>query len=100
MGRRGRAPQPCPACERCGAPRAFEFQLMPQLLYSLETDDDFEAMAAAVQQAAGAHRRDVSGALDTLDWGTVTVYTCTASCAAPEGASPYAEEVCWHQPVE
>ena len=100
MGKRGRAARPPPACERCGAPRAFEFQLMPQLLCSLESDDDFEAMAAAAQQAQGAHRRDVSEALDTLDWGTVAVYTCTASCAAPDGASAYAEEVCWHQPVE
>lgn len=34
---------------------------------------------------------------DCLDWGTVAVYTCSASCCAPEGEPQYVEEFTWHQ---
>jgi pre-rRNA-processing protein TSR4 len=127
----GRPPQDAPPrCERCGAPRTFEFQLMPQLLCALEealrtggqaADDGSGAEPSASAAAGGdatigatlgATLLDVSegqgvamGGDDTLDWGVVAVYTCSASCAAPvprEGeAAPsvYAEEFCWHQPL-
>ena len=89
-----RAPPP-PPCGRCGAARRFEFQVMPQLLCSLEAEEDLETLAAeAAAEAKGG------GSPDALDWGTVAVYTCSASCAAPEGAaSTYADEFVWHQPV-
>jgi len=35
------------------------------------------------------------GAKDRLDWGTIAVYTCTASCG-DNGA--YVEEAAWMQP--
>ncbi len=89
-----------PPCERCGAPRAFEFQVMPQLLnYVLDTDG-----SAGTTQAAD------------LDFGTIAVYTCTRSCelagtsggrrgaAGGEGEVPqpclYVPEVAWVQPSE
>ena len=39
--------------------------------------------------------------LGGLDWGTVVVYTCSASCAtAGEGGEcAYAPEWCWHQDI-
>ncbi|CAG0902122.1 unnamed protein product [Cyprideis torosa] len=49
-----------PDCETCGAPRRFEFQLLPQLLNKLQLDDQMG---------------------DSLDWGTVLVYTCSKNCS-------------------
>ncbi|GFE55636.1 programmed cell death [Babesia ovis] len=43
-----------PLCERCGGPRAFEFQVLPQMLSHLKGT--------------------------RLDFGSVVVYTCAASC--------------------
>lgn len=50
-----------PPCEHCGAKRSFEFQLMPQLLYFVTKQ---------------------SKACATIDFATLVVYTCSASCAA------------------
>jgi pre-rRNA-processing protein TSR4 len=62
-----------PPCELCGAPRAFEFQLMPQALFYL-----LKAGSAS------------------LDFGTIAVFTCTKACCGPE---PYAREHAWLQVV-
>lgn len=48
-------------------------QVLPQLLNHLGIDDE---------------------QTDALDWGTIAVYTCAASCAGPA----YCEEVAWVQP--
>ena len=47
---------------------------MPQLLCSLEAEEgDLEALVAAAKaEAAGG------ASPESLDWGTVAVYTCTA----------------------
>lgn len=72
-----------PPCPRCGSPRRFEFQVLPQLLHYLGVDDE---------------------ATGSLDFGSVAVYSCAASCAtAPEGGASagdaaYAEEFVWVQP--
>jgi pre-rRNA-processing protein TSR4 len=47
-----------PNCEMCGGKRSFELQLMPHLL-SLMDVDSLKA---------------------SIDWATVCVYTCAASC--------------------
>lgn len=60
-----------PSCT-CGAKRTFEFQVMPQLLNNLSVD------------STGA----------SIDWGTVAVYTCSASC---ERSDQYCPEVIWKQ---
>ena len=99
---------------------------MPQLLVSLEAagasagaaDDADSSLATDV--ALRALAADVTGRgapggpvdTDSLDWGTVAVFTCSASCAAPalpeggsgaEGdgssSSAYAVEWCWHQEI-
>ncbi|NWY01077.1 PDCD2 protein, partial [Nothoprocta ornata] len=60
-----------PNCS-CGAKRIFEFQIMPQLLNHLQVDRLGESM----------------------DWGTLAVYTCAESCSQAGG---YAEEFIWKQ---
>jgi pre-rRNA-processing protein TSR4 len=47
---------------------------MPQLLSSLGIDDEHDS---------------------ALDWGTVAVYSCSASC---QGTAAYLEEFVWVQP--
>uniref|UniRef100_A0A182NHQ7 MYND-type domain-containing protein n=1 Tax=Anopheles dirus TaxID=7168 RepID=A0A182NHQ7_9DIPT len=62
-------PKDIPSCERCNGPRVYEFQIMPQLLNSLDNE--------------------------RLDWGTLVCYTCEAGCDI-EG---YAEEFIFRQDV-
>uniref|UniRef100_A0A182QED0 MYND-type domain-containing protein n=1 Tax=Anopheles farauti TaxID=69004 RepID=A0A182QED0_9DIPT len=62
-------PKAVPPCVRCNGPRVYEFQIMPQLLNSLNND--------------------------RLDWGTLVCYTCEASCDI-EG---YVEEFIFRQDV-
>ncbi|TRY75217.1 hypothetical protein TCAL_16812 [Tigriopus californicus] len=50
-----------PACEFCGQPRSFEFQIMPQLLHHLRLDQSLHQ--------------------DSLDWGVLAVFTCSKSCS-------------------
>nr|XP_046240241.1 programmed cell death protein 2 [Scatophagus argus] len=63
--------QDIPPCS-CGAKRTFEFQVMPQLLNSLNVD------------STGA----------SIDWGTLAVYTCSASCHSDD---QYCPEFIWKQ---
>ena len=49
-----------PSCERCGAARRFEFQVMPQALTFLGIDSEHP---------------------ESPDWATIAVYTCSASCS-------------------
>uniref|UniRef100_A0A3Q3WXJ0 MYND-type domain-containing protein n=1 Tax=Mola mola TaxID=94237 RepID=A0A3Q3WXJ0_MOLML len=60
-----------PPCT-CGAQRTFEFQVMPQLLNSLCVD------------STGS----------SIDWGTLAVYTCSASC---DRDGQYCPEFVWKQ---
>lgn len=49
---------PAPSgCQHCGAPRVFELQLMPPLVYLLRTSSGVD-----------------------VEFGTVLVYTCSKSC--------------------
>ncbi|CAI9742920.1 cell death 2 [Octopus vulgaris] len=61
-----------PPCSSCGAQRIFEFQVMPQLLTHL-----------------GVDLLD-----DSLDWGTLAVYTCADSC---DIGVKYVQEFLWKQ---
>ncbi|XP_044748306.1 programmed cell death protein 2 [Coccinella septempunctata] len=47
-------PDEIPNCEYCGAPRQFEFQIMPQMLWVIKEE--------------------------AVDWGTLICHTCTNSC--------------------
>ncbi|XP_073062600.1 uncharacterized protein [Primulina eburnea] len=69
----GRPSRPdIPKCNYCGGTRGFEFQVLPQLLYYFHVKDSE----------------------DSLDWATIVVYTCEASCW---GNKAYKEEFAWIQ---
>lgn len=149
-----------PPCQYCGAARAFEFQILPQMLHYLfhapeSTDANgdskqilteterailFEAASkieSGVELPPGfreQHEKALAKARDALlgvsnskeasggsktsfEWGTIVIYTCTASCGDGDVASPrefkglditekdrlrvlgaYREEVAWVQP--
>ncbi|KAJ3328589.1 Programmed cell death protein 2 [Blyttiomyces sp. JEL0837] len=59
-----------PVCEYCSSKQTFEFQIMPQLLSYLSVD----------------HSRP-----DSLDWGTMMVFSCSKYCQPTEGGNsiPY-----------
>ncbi|KAK1354675.1 Programmed cell death protein 2 [Heracleum sosnowskyi] len=61
-----------PRCCYCGGPRCFEFQIMPQLLHHFGVQNDE----------------------NSLDWSTIVIYTCEASC---DGSMAYKEEFAWVQ---
>ncbi|XP_022961335.1 programmed cell death protein 2 [Cucurbita moschata] len=61
-----------PKCSYCSGPMCYEFQILPQLLYYFGVKND----------------------VDSLDWATIVVYTCEASC---ESSIAYKEEFAWVQ---
>ncbi|KAI5073568.1 hypothetical protein GOP47_0011581 [Adiantum capillus-veneris] len=61
-----------PHCPNCKERRIFEFQVLPQLLYYFRVSND----------------------PDALDWGTLAIYTCEASCTSSKA---YIEEFVWVQ---
>ncbi|XP_062083287.1 uncharacterized protein LOC133789415 isoform X2 [Humulus lupulus] len=61
-----------PKCSHCSGPLRFEFQILPQLLYYFHVRND----------------------KDSLDWATIAVYTCEASC---DSSVAYKEEYAWVQ---
>ena len=72
---------PCPLC---GSARRFEFQVLPHLVHYLGQDAE---------------------ASESLDFGTIAVYTCSASCDPRRGlpeeeglSGAYAEEFVWVLP--
>lgn len=75
-----RSAESVPPCSRCGGPRQFECQVLPQLLFYLQVD----------QQGSLS---DISAR--SCDWGTLAVYTCTASCPLN---GEYADEFLHYQP--
>jgi len=128
-----------PACERCGAARRFEFQLMPQMLHYLSKRHEMEEakvssedtidkkskeavraattileqnppeqippdLATTTKKAIETARHKImEGSTNMPDWGTVAVFTCTASCGAmdtelDEDLGAYIEEFVWKQP--
>jgi len=80
-----------PPCARCGAPRLFEFQLLPQALSYLLPGGKADVAATGPSGLAGVD----------LDFGTIAVYTCSRSCVGGEAdaADAYAQEAAWVQPA-
>lgn len=98
-----------PHCRRCGGPADFEFQILPQLLFMLQREDREDAggggqakqqpqeqqvrsssssgggSASAPAAAAAAASDSFSQRLASeLDFGTIVVYSCHASCSLRE----------------
>ncbi|CAG0885245.1 unnamed protein product [Darwinula stevensoni] len=63
-----------PPCH-CGAPRKFEFQILPQMLIHLRVDE-----------------RDS----ESIDWGTIAFFTCSQDCHQ-DSCPPYHKEYAWLQ---
>lgn len=97
-------PHPSPPraapCSACGAPRAFEVQLMPALIQMLLEGAEMEqrqregalTAAAAAAEAAAAAAADeqmqrVLSAVSQWDWCTIAVFTCTANCCGSSRSS-------------
>jgi len=60
-----------PPCAVCAAPRSFEVQFLPTLLYML----------------------GVGKEKDDMDWASIVVYTCSLDCEVDD----YVEEFAWVQ---
>jgi pre-rRNA-processing protein TSR4 len=61
----------------CGAPRRLEFQVMPQLLHFLEVGGG----------TLNDHASQGLAATAAIDWGSLDVWTCTASCSLSSSSS-------------
>ena len=123
-------PPNIPPCPHCGGERAFEFQIMPQMLsyilkkdqnainrggnitkevkdatiaaaMILEKDQDVsgkdEAKALVEQRIQQMANEAFSTSRDSLDWGTIAVYTCVKSCDTSEAG--FVTEYPWRQPA-
>uniref|UniRef100_A0A6M2DPR9 Putative programmed cell death protein n=1 Tax=Xenopsylla cheopis TaxID=163159 RepID=A0A6M2DPR9_XENCH len=64
-----------PPCEYCKGPRIFEFQIMPQLLNSI----------------------NVASSASSIDWGVLCVYTCKNSC---DDGVAYKQEFIYKQDIQ
>jgi pre-rRNA-processing protein TSR4 len=67
-------PESIPDCDRCYGPRTFEFQILSTMLNFIGINHV---------------------AVDSLDWGSLFVYTCKQNCEI--GKDVFAEEVLWKQ---
>lgn len=80
-------PKDVVGCECCGAPRCFEFQVMPALLRYL---DPWDPAISSDENSNGYDRQDKGGSSEHtkeslflgMDWGTLLVYVCSKDCDA------------------
>lgn len=132
-----------PCCELCGSKRKFEFQIMPQIINFMKSNDIDErvynelslteegkrALMAASDIVDKAKEEGIEGSLpdnfqqkqedlidkfrsnllqddkeEALDFGTIAIYSCTASCdtfAGEDSFGAYHKEFAWRQkPLE
>ncbi|TRM65168.1 programmed cell death protein 2 [Schizophyllum amplum] len=118
--RRTYEPASVPACPRCGGPRVFECQLMPNLINVLRAEDEKKEGQGADKgdkndkdasknnqdnktTDAEARRKELERALKGgkdadargLDWGTCMVFSCAGDCCLGEDGAEAKE--CWRE---
>jgi Programmed cell death protein 2, C-terminal putative domain len=90
-----------PRCGLCGAPRAFEFQICPQLITKLSKPRSRPSQPAdpSVSGAPERTAKDWMDADDDLDFATIAIFTCTRSCPIPTTPrfGAYTPEFAWIQ---
>mmetsp|Transcript_24514 Transcript_24514/g.36060 ORF Transcript_24514/g.36060 Transcript_24514/m.36060 type:complete len:433 (+) Transcript_24514:51-1349(+) len=95
-----------PVCERCGAARTFEFQVMPQLLHFLNIDHNTRLKSKSKEKeeqegdkaaALASEEAFENTTREDIDWGSLDVFTCSMSCTLDD-PNPYAIEYVWKQP--
>lgn len=71
-----------PRCRYCGSESKFEFQILPQMIYYLRTDRATTIGAAAAAKSANEAKEKwaQNSKGEDVDWGSVDIYTCSASC--------------------
>ncbi|ORX82826.1 hypothetical protein BCR32DRAFT_292385 [Anaeromyces robustus] len=83
-------PKNIPRCEKCGALRTFEFQLMPNILSVLPTEKFLNKRKPhknihKIKDINKISRSDLINQFDTgMEWGTVLVFTCSKDCDMDE----------------
>jgi len=83
-------PKNIPKCERCGALRTFEFQLMPNMLSVLPTEKFLNKRKPHknirnMKDVNNVSRSDLINQFDTgMEWGTILVFTCSKDCDMDE----------------
>jgi hypothetical protein len=70
--------QDIPPCT-CGAPRVFEFQLLPSVLHVLEVDQH-AVHPAASDNNTPATSLEAAYAQSGMNFGNIAVYTCSKTC--------------------
>ena len=71
-----------PCCERCGAPRRFEFQILPQLIHFLDCDESSTEDSYDWQETHAAIH--ASNLPEMSCRSTIVVYSCSESCNPAE----------------
>eukprot|EP01060_Flectonema_neradi_P001861 TRINITY_DN11150_c0_g1_i2.p2 TRINITY_DN11150_c0_g1~~TRINITY_DN11150_c0_g1_i2.p2 ORF type:complete len:301 (+),score=64.20 TRINITY_DN11150_c0_g1_i2:1416-2318(+) len=66
-----------PPCQECGEPQTFEFQVIPTIVHVVGADKHLKPTASITD--------------DGLDFGTLTIYSCSSLCE-----SPSFREHCFH----
>jgi pre-rRNA-processing protein TSR4 len=72
-----------PLCPRCSGKRAFEFQLMPNLINVVRRNDGEKETYASEEQRVEAVRASLQKGTSSgegMEWGTCFVFSCAGDC--------------------
>ncbi|KIJ55452.1 hypothetical protein M422DRAFT_152016 [Sphaerobolus stellatus SS14] len=78
-------------CGKCGSPRVFECQLMPNLINVLRVQDKTKETKAEEGSLEEEERRKALLSSAGMGWGTVFVFSCSKDCC--DGEESWREEL-------